>query len=119
MTDFKTKLEAYKQNIVVPPDTFLLGNKTICKLAGVTFGDRQKYLKLVDDNTPLRLYRDRKNIYDFYAVGVEAFIGEEWQDLGFIPKEINKDVCNIIDTGGSLQVDLWKKLGEKIIFTKV
>ena len=110
MTDLRKKLIAYKQTLENNQKDVLLG-RTICKLAGVTFGGRQKHIRLVKDDTPMKLYRDAENIHDLYAVGVVALIDEEWCDLGYIPKEINREVCSIIDKNNSLEVKLWRKTG--------
>lgn len=89
-----------------------LFNGLLCvKLSGVTYDNRQKFLKLVEQDTPLKLVRDRTNEHDFHAVSVLAFIDESWKDVGFIPKEVNRDIALALDSGIDLGAKVWKKVG--------
>lgn len=82
-----------------------------CKISGATFNNRQKFLAAVEQNTPLKLVRDRRNEHDFYAVSVNAFINGEWQDIGFLPKEVNKDIAIALDSGIKMGAKVWRKVG--------
>ena len=55
-----------------------LDRRIIARLAGVTFEGRQKMLAKMDNRTPVRLERDRRNEYDFHAVKVMAKIKNRW-----------------------------------------
>ena len=83
----------------------------VCKLSGVTFDGRQEALMLVDEDTPIRLVRDRRNEYDFHAVSVEAFVELKWKDVGFIPASINKDIASALDAGVKLEAKVWRRIG--------
>lgn len=83
----------------------------VCKLSGVTFDKRQEALSKVEPDTPLRLSRDRRNNFDFYAVFVEAFIDLKWADVGFVPASINKEIASALDAGVALEAKVWKKIG--------
>lgn len=67
------------------------------KIVGVTFEGRQRLISRLNRNnelapgTPLRLVPETDNVYDTYAVKVVTMKGEQ---LGYISKEINKDIHN-------------------------
>lgn len=82
-----------------------------CKVAGVTFGNRQETIKKIDENTSLRLDRDRQNKFDFYAILVMACIEEKWEEVGFIPATQNRPIAEAMDSGVSMAANFWGKTG--------
>lgn len=89
----------------------LFNGVMVCKVSGVTFDGRQKFLAEVEKDTPLRLVRDRRNEHDFYAVSIYAFIDGAWRDIGFLPKEVNKDIALALDSGIQTGAQVWRKVG--------
>jgi hypothetical protein len=76
----------------------------ILRLSGVTFDSRQQTLSQVNDDTPVRLQRDRRNEYDYYAVKVEAFVEELWKEVGFLPKPAAKKYAPLMDSGDEFNI---------------
>lgn len=85
-------------------ETVLVNDRLIAKLTGVTFDGRQENIALLDGNTKLKLQRDRRNTYDFFAVSVLAEVNGSWIDVGFIPRPMNKKLCSMLDNGDDLDV---------------
>lgn len=73
--------------------------KVVVKLAGVTFDNRQPIIKVMKEDTNIKLERDRANPHDFYAVGVLANIADMWIKIGFIPKTDNRNIAESLDSG--------------------
>ena len=69
----------------------------ISKVVGVTFDNRQPFINAMTKDTEVRLVRERSNKFDFYAVSVEANIGEKWLGIGYIPKDKSKKIAEKID----------------------
>ena len=83
----------------------------VTKVSGCSFDGRQKNLERVEDSTPLKLVRDRRNEHDFHAVSVHAFVNGSWEDVGFLPSKVNKDVALAMDSGIKMGVKVWRKTG--------
>jgi len=81
-----------------------LNRKVRARVAGVTFEERQKYLALISTETSVRLERDRRNPYDFYAVKVLAHLREVWAHVGFIPRPMSRLISKSLDDGEVLTV---------------
>jgi len=80
------------------------GRELITKLAGVTFGDRQKALaKLKSYDVGLvnvTLVRESENKYDTNAIAVNVSVGSGADyDLGYIPKDLASVLAPLIDKG--------------------
>lgn len=88
-----------------------LDRKIIAKATGVTFDNRQELLTKIVKDTPIKLERDRRNKFDFYAVNILAEIDGEWQQVGFIPKKMNKDICRTLDNGKALNCSVHRVTG--------
>lgn len=65
------------------------------KVAGVTFENRQQYVKQCYAGQKLELIRDKFNVYDKNAVAVYA--GEH--QVGFLSKELAKSLASKMDSG--------------------
>lgn len=91
----------------------LFNGKMTCNLSGVSYDGRQKFLAAVEEGTPIKLVRDRRNEHDFYAISVNALIEGEWEDIGFLPSKVNKKIANAIDSGVSIGAKVWRKTGGK------
>jgi len=89
----------------------LFRDMLMCKVSGVTFDNRQEAMRKVTLDTPVRLSRDRHNEHDFYAVLVDAFVDEVWEDVGFIPSSMNKKIAHALDAGVKLEAKVWKLSG--------
>lgn len=85
--------------------------RIIARVAGVTFEGRQELLKQVKDDTPIRLERDRRNEYDFYAVKVMAELNQVWEHVGFLPATMSKRVAKSLDDGLRLDAGVHKVKG--------
>lgn len=110
VSKIKQSLNSYKQYVADRHDPDFIGT-LVAKVTGVTFDGRQENLKRVDENTELKLERDRRNPHDFHAIKVMALIGNEWKELGFVPASMNKQVAQAMDNGSSFKVGLWKLVG--------
>lgn len=95
---FKTAWKRVKEGITV-------------KAAGVTFGNRQKFLQFIAGRKPEELTtylkRDRANTFDKYAVAVVVGIkGIGYAHIGYLPKGIAQSVAVVLDNGIELQADV-------------
>lgn len=95
---FKTAWKRVKEGITV-------------KAAGVTFGNRQKFLQFIAGKKPEELTtylkRDRANTFDKYAVAVVVGIkGIGYAHIGYLPKGIAQSVAVVLDNGIELQADV-------------
>jgi hypothetical protein len=88
-----------------------LDRRIIARLAGVTFEGRQKLLAKMNRNTPVRLERDRRNEYDFYAVQVMAKLKNKWHHVGFIPRTMSKLIAKGLDKGNLLSAEVHRVTG--------
>jgi len=80
------------------------GRELITKLAGVTFGNRQKALaKLQQYNSndiSVSLVREADNAYDNNAIAVNVSVKDSTAyNLGYIPKELAIVLAPLIDKG--------------------
>lgn len=74
-----------------------IGRFLVTKVAGVTFNNRQDLIKVLRMDSKLRILRDRSNQHDFFACKIQALIGTAWFDIGFVPKEVNKEIAEELD----------------------
>jgi len=88
----------------VREETTGFSRKLRARVTGVTFDGRQELISRMSSDTPVKLERNRRNSYDFYAVRVLAKIDESWAHVGFIPRPMNKMVANAIDLGENLKL---------------
>lgn len=110
MISLLEQLKAYKGFLT--GDSFASKTGAIfCRVAGVSFDNRQEPISKMSGSTLVRLERDRRNPYDFNAVKVVAFVDNTWQDIGFVPASINKKVVQMLDNNISLKAFVWKIIG--------
>lgn len=95
-----------KQGVNYDLDTHL-----IAKVTGVTFEGRQKVLKQMSKDTPVKLERDRRNEYDSYAVKVLAELKGKWVQTGFIPRPMSRRVAESLDNGVCLPAHVHRVIG--------
>lgn len=88
-----------------------LDRKIIAKVAGVTFEGRQDIIAQIKKDTPVRLVRDRRNEYDFYAVEVHVDLGDGWQQAGFIPNPMCRMIAQTLDKGLHLSAAIHRVTG--------
>jgi hypothetical protein len=89
----------------------LLDKKIVAKVTGVTFDGRQDNLALITKDTSIKLERDRRNSYDFYAVKVMGLVGEEWKDLGFLPAKMSSKYSHFLDKNYTLKASIHRISG--------
>jgi hypothetical protein len=79
------------------------------KLAGVTFGSRQHYIKKYARNSQKWwLIREPDNKFDPNAIRVCV---SKWKaDVGYIPKKLAQELAPVIDAGVDLKVGFHLKL---------
>ncbi len=92
-------------------DTKLTPRKIIARVAGVTFEGRQEKLSKIALETKIRLERDRRNDFDFYAVQVLAYIDSTWEHVGFIPATMSRRISESLDSGVTLTAGVQKIKG--------
>jgi len=73
------------------------------KVAGVTFGNRQQYIKSLSAGDPLCLRRERQNQYDPNAIAVYDSMEHH---LGYVPKDLASKLAPLMDSGEQLQVNV-------------
>jgi hypothetical protein len=105
----KNRLKHYASK--VKSDARGLDRTIIARIAGVTFEGRQAHLEKMDLGTKVRLQRDRRNKYDFYAVAVMAEIGGAWEHVGFIPGAMSKLISRSLDNGVDLVAVAHRRTG--------
>lgn len=110
VSKIKQSLDSYKQYVADRSDPDFTGTM-VAKVTGVTFDGRQENLQRVDENTELKLERDRRNTHDFHAIKVMALVDNEWKELGFVPASMNKEIAQAMDNGLSFKAGLWKLVG--------
>jgi len=89
-----------------------LQKNLIARLAGVTFDSRQQYIEQVEADTPIKLERDRRNKFDFHAVGVWANThSDNWVHVGFIPRAMSKLISRSLDNGVQLVATVHRRTG--------
>jgi len=103
------KLRAYAKQ--VKAEDFTLDRTLLAKVVGVSFEGRQDLLAIMDDSTLVKLERDRRNEYDFYAVKVLAELKGAWQHVGFIPKKMSRKISDTLDKGAKLSCKVHRLTG--------
>lgn len=73
------------------------------KLTGVTFNNRQSNIKRLRINQELIYDREANNLYDSYAILVKNIYGDE---IGYIPKDINRQRALKIDNGSFFNINV-------------
>lgn len=73
------------------------------KLTGVTFNNRQSNIKRLRINQELIYDREANNLYDSYAILVRNIYGDE---IGYIPKDINRQMALKIDNGSFFNINV-------------
>jgi len=74
------------------------------KVAGVTFGNRQKAIEHLSRYNPqeirISLRRERENAYDVNAIAVYASVeGKGAYQMGYLPKALAAFIAPLMDTG--------------------
>lgn len=87
------------------------GRIYLTKVAGVTFGNRQKVLKHLAGYVPtaadVTLVREADNQYDSDAVAVHVGVsGSRQVPLGYLPKELASPIAALMDKGLELTARL-------------
>lgn len=70
-------------------------------IAGITFNDRQLYVKKHNVGDKLFLVREHDNQYDFNAIKI---IDNECNQLGFLPKDLSARLAPEIDAGAEFDI---------------
>lgn len=83
------------------------------RVAGVSYEDRQKYIELLHEKTPIFLQREGNNPYDENAIAVMATIQSENQKIGYLPRGIAKEIAPRMDKGEFIFVQLLDKKQEE------
>lgn len=83
------------------------------RLAGVSYEGRQVYVEKMSKDTPLVLKREPQNPYDPNAIAVIACFPMEEQKIGYIPKEIAKEMAEKMDAGEFVLVQFLEKKKEQ------
>lgn len=105
----KSSLLAYANK--VKGGTDLKPRKIIARIAGVTFEGRQEKIAHIKSDTQIKLERDRRNEYDFYAVKVLALLNGTWEHVGFLPKTMSRNISKSLDEGVALNPSVHKVKG--------
>lgn len=82
-----------------------------CRVAGVTYENRQELLKFISlqkkEDLTVHLKRDRANLFDKYAVAVVVGIkGVGFAHIGYLAKGLSQSFACVIDKGIQLQADI-------------
>jgi len=91
------KLREYAKQIKY--EDGVVDRNIIARVSGVTFEGRQELLSQIDKQTLIKVERERRNEYDFYAVKVVAKINKRWQQIGYLPKKMSRLVATSLDNG--------------------
>lgn len=83
------------------------------RLAGVSYEGRQEHVEKMTKQTPLLLKREPRNPYDSNAIAVFACFPNEEQKIGYIPKEIAKEMAEKMDAGEFVLVQFLEKKKER------
>jgi hypothetical protein len=83
------------------------------KIVGVTFDNpdgisRQKVIESLEVSSPIKLKRDRENNYDKNAIMV---VDSQSQQLGYLSKDIARQLAPIIDDGKLIKVEICSLTG--------
>lgn len=85
-----------------------MGNTKVMqtRVAGVNYEGRQEYVARLNDNTKVMLKREKNNPYDENAVGVCAVFDEGIRKIGYLPRDLARDISKFLDDGKFVFVDL-------------
>lgn len=108
--DLLDQIKVYK-TVLINETPATVGGRIYCKVSGVSFDGRQEVVRHIEQETPIRLVRDRRNEHDFYAISVQAYVNGVWKDAGFVPSKINKEIALYMDSGKDLSASVWRKVG--------
>lgn len=108
--DLLDQIRIYK-TVLINESPTTVGGRVYCKVSGVSFDGRQEAVRLIEQDTPVRLVRDRRNEHDFYAISVQVYVSGSWKDAGYVPAKINKEIALYMDSGKELSANVWRKVG--------
>jgi hypothetical protein len=98
--DFETEIN--EEIAVESPDVIYT------KIAGVTFDNRQSTISKLKSGEIVKLVREPNNIYDSNAIAVYNSFS---QSLGYIQKELAKDLAAHLDTGEVYEASVARVIG--------
>lgn len=78
------------------------------KVAGVTYENRQSVIAILTTHSRIYLQRDVDNPFDVLAIQVVTNIG---QSIGFVPKDVAKNIAPLLDSGLEAIVNIEKISG--------
>ena len=81
------------------------------KIVGTTFENRQDILAHLEGNEALRVRREPENQYDPRAVAVDVDIKGKWYPVGYIAKDKNKDIAEVLDAGREVEIKISEVTG--------
>lgn len=76
------------------------------KIVGTTFENRQDILAHLEGSESLRVRREPENQYDPRAVAVDVDIKGKWYPVGYIAKDKNKDIAEVLDAGREVEIKI-------------
>lgn len=80
------------------------------KVSGVTYNDRQRYVKNLIDGQYLKVCREKDNRYDKNAIAL--YDGNH--QIGYIKKELAEKLAPILDSGKAINVQVNKVTGTDV-----
>lgn len=81
------------------------------KIVGTTFENRQDILAHLEGSESLRVRREPENQYDPRAVAVDVDIKGKWYPVGYIAKDKNKDIAEVLDAGRDVEIKISEVTG--------
>lgn len=73
------------------------------RVAGVTYEGRQKYLKRLKGDEPVRIEPEPSNPYDPNALAVKIAMTDGVKHVGYVPRDLAKQIAPLLD-GENLMV---------------
>lgn len=76
------------------------------KIVGVTFEGRQEVIDRLKGDEELRFRREPDNEYDSNAVAVDVLIGQNWLPIGYIARDKNAELAEVLTNGRYASIEL-------------
>lgn len=82
-------------------------------VAGVTFENRQGYLRHIErcPNVQLTLYREKNNKFDPNAIKVMVHANNKRFPVGYVPRQLAAELAPLMDTNIYIRIENFKVTG--------
>lgn len=81
------------------------------KVVGVSFGNRQSVISMLDGKEKARVRKEPDNEFDKNAVAIDVFKNGAWLAIGYIARDNNQEINDTLDAGNDVDIQIQEITG--------